>query len=92
MNLDWLSLEYLIENKDWLFSGIGLMIFTILGYFFFVRPMNRKTSQQLEDISDNIKNQGDTTSSKTSIDDSTINGPIHTGQGDINYDIPQKTR
>jgi tetratricopeptide (TPR) repeat protein len=85
IDTSWLNWELIMANKEWLFSGVGLIIFTILGYFFFIRPKNRQMSQQLEQIIDNTKNQGDTTSPKTSINDSTINGPIHTGQGDINY-------
>lgn len=50
-------LNWIIENKDWIFSGIGVTVLGIVGYFIKRKFDKRKPSQTITsgDYSNNIQ-------------------------------------
>ncbi|EDN69080.1 TPR repeat protein [Beggiatoa sp. PS] len=60
MNLDWLSLEWIDANKEWLFSGVGLsvigILFSTLGFAFILYRMHKQKQQVTinQHLGDNI--------------------------------------
>jgi len=53
-------MTFLAENKDWLFSGIGIAVITLIGRFFFKKRQATSTqSIRAGDGSTNIQSGGD---------------------------------
>lgn len=53
-----ITLEWIIENKEWLFSGLGLSIVGIIGYFLKRNKENNKNSQTITSGDDSTNIQG----------------------------------
>lgn len=45
-------MDYIIENMQWIFSGIGVFVFTVIFYFLFQRD-SKKSGKSIK-----IKNKG----------------------------------
>lgn len=59
MKLD-VIMTFLAENKEWLFSGIGIAVITLIGRFFFKKRQATSTqSIRAGDGSTNIQSGGD---------------------------------
>ena len=60
MNIDtsWLSWEWIVANKEWLFSGVGLsvigILFSALGFAFVLYRMHRQR-QQVTNLNNKVK-------------------------------------
>lgn len=65
---------FLIDNKEWLFSGVGIVVITLICQFFFKKRQAAATqSIQAGDGSTNIQSGGDV---KVTIDKRTNNNDV----------------
>ena len=67
-------ITFAIDNKEWLFSGIGIAVITLIGRFFFKKRQAASTqSIHAGDGSTNIQSGGDV---KVTIDKRTNNNDV----------------
>lgn len=51
-------MEWIIENKEWLFSGIGLLVLSTIGGLFYKKSKGEKNNQGIKSGDHSINIQG----------------------------------